>query len=420
MKKILLKQCPICQAREAETIYSLTCGNLDKSMLYPTVRITLCLRCGHIFNEITADELAGLANYYNDEYAPANLGVTDKTGDLPGSAGRLTTQRYDQLYRALSPHINPRYDVLDVGCALGGFLDYMSDKGFSKLTGVDMTQTYVEQARLKNRYGVEIGDAECLPFDDRTFDVIVMEQVLEHLSSPIKAFKEAHRVLKKDGIFCVGVPDAARYADYYFFDFYWFLLREHIQHFDISHLALLGKQTGFDLIDDQETVHAIMSERMIMPNVYAVFHLADSINQTGKADFDNFKLKRLTSIYFQQEEAKQSIKCQTIADLIRSQRPIFAWGIGREFLYLYESAGLKRCHIAGLIDANPFKQQVCTVGGMKIAGARETLPAAGEDSVLLITAVAHTTVIKLAAEELGFKGKVIDFTSPDQYALSRY
>lgn len=404
MEKPSHPACPICQAADPETICTLNCGNIDNSSLYPTARISNCLCCGHIFNELTADELNGLTYYYNHEYAPANLSATDKTGDRPGSAGSLTTKRYDQLYSALSPHIDSRQNILDVGCALGGFLDYLHDKSFTHLFGVDMTETYVEQARLKNQYKIKIGNAESLPFDDHLFDVIVMEQVLEHLFNPVQALQEARRTLRSGGIFCIGVPDAARYADCYFFDFYWLLLREHIQHFDIAHLALLGKQAGFDLLEYSETVHVIMTERMMMPNLYAVFSLTDSGHQSNPSDFYNFNLKRLMSIYLQQEKARQLIKRQKIAELIQSQRPVFVWGIGREFLYLYESVGLKLCHIVGLIDANPYKQKSCSVDRMKIEAAYDLLSKSSADSVLLITAIAHTDSIKKVAKTLGFKG----------------
>lgn len=408
MKNKLHLTCPICSSADSKTIVQIDCGNLDKSTLYPIVSIKHCLLCGHFFNELTAEELVGLDLYYNDEYAPANLGITDKTGDRPGSAGTLTTQRYDQLYQALSPHINVRQSILDVGCALGGFLDYISDKGFSELAGVDMTRAYVDQARLKNRYRIEIGNAQSLPFGNQTFDVIVMEQVMEHLFSPGNAFQEARRVLKNGGIFCIGVPDAARYADHYFFDFYWLLLREHIQHFDIAHLSILGIQMGFVLLDCRETVHAIMTEEMLMPNIYAVFRRTDSVTTNDPSAIDRFKLKQKMDVYLVQEQERQSVKRRKIEALIQSQQPVYVWGIGREFLYLHESAGLKHCRIAGLIDANPFKQLSCTVSGRKISKAEDLLPGASADSVLIITAIAHTNTIKATAKELQFKGKVLD------------
>jgi len=415
MKNKSLLICPICSSTDSEAIVQIDCGNLDKSALYPTVSSRHCLRCGHFFNELTAEELAGLDRYYNDEYAPANLGVADKTGDRPGSAGTLTTQRYDQLYRALSPHINVQQSILDVGCALGGFLDYISDKGFSELAGVDMTQTYVEQAKLKNRYRIESGNAQSLPFNNQTFDVIVMEQVLEHLFTPGNAFQEARRVLKNDGIFCIGVPDAARYADYFFFDYYWLLLREHIQHFDIAHLVLLGNQAGFELLEYHKTVHAIMTEKMLMPNLYAVFRRSESTRVSNQTHFDSASLKQLMNGYLTQENTRWAVKRQQIEELIQSRQPVYVWGIGREFLYLYESAGLKKCSLAGLIDANPFKQSSCTVSGRKISKAEDLLPGASADAVLIITAVAHTDGIKKLAKAMGFTGRVVDLGEHPAY-----
>lgn len=415
MKNKSLLTCPICSSADSETIVQIDCGNLDQSTLYPSVIIKHCLPCGHFFNELTTEELVGLDLYYNDEYAPANLGVTDKTGDRPGSAGTLTTQRYDQLYQALSPHINVRQSILDVGCALGGFLDYISNKGFSELAGVDMTQTYVAQARLKNRYRIEIGNAQSLPFGNQTFDVIVMEQVMEHLFSPRNAFQEARRVLKNGGIFCIGVPDAARYADCFFFDFYWLLLREHIQHFDIAHLVLLGNQTGFELLEYQNTVHAIMSDQMLMPNLYAVFRRSESTQASNQTHFDSAGLKQLINNYVMQENNRREVKRQQFEELIQSRQPVYVWGIGREFLYLYASAGLKNCRLAGLIDANPFKQSSCTVCGHKISQAEDLLPGASTDAILIITAIAHTDVIKKSAKAMGFKGRIMDLREQPAY-----
>ena len=115
MNPTLWPECPICQSTEGEKIVQIPCGNLDQSTLYSTVRIRSCGSCGHLFNELTAEEFRGLKNYYNLEYAPANVTIVDQTGDRPGSAGSLTTRRYDQLYSALAPHMDPAQKILDVG-----------------------------------------------------------------------------------------------------------------------------------------------------------------------------------------------------------------------------------------------------------------------------------------------------------------
>ncbi len=46
-----------------------------------------------------------------------------------------------------------------------------------------------------------VGDAEDLPFEDNTFDVAIMDAVLEHIPDVSKAFTEVARVLKPSGVF---------------------------------------------------------------------------------------------------------------------------------------------------------------------------------------------------------------------------
>lgn len=398
--------CPLCQCHEAEPLLALLCGNFDGSELYSTVRLENCAVCGHVFNELTPEELIGLGHYYDNEYAPANVHAGGIAGDRPGSSDSLTSDRYGNLFAVLAPYMQPGNKILDVGCAMGGFLDFLGQQGFGGLSGVDTTKTYVDAARKKSKYTIKLGSAEALPFGDASFDAIVMEQVLEHLVNPIKAFREAKRTLKENGLLCIGVPDASRYAERRFFDFYWLLLREHIQHFDVEHLEYLGKNNGFELLDYRQTAHAVMSDRMIMPNLTAIFKKSAAIHRGSGTFSGGAALKRGMMDYVNGEKSIRQTTVNTLRGLAESRRPMYIWGIGREFLYLYESAGLKQCAIAGLIDANQFKQKTCSINGMKITGLP---PPADENAALLITAVAHTDPILRAARSHGFKGQIITF-----------
>jgi SAM-dependent methyltransferase len=49
-------------------------------------------------------------------------------------------------------------------------------------------------------------DASALPMEDESVDVVLMVQVLEHLSDPERACHEAWRVLKPEGLFVGSVP----------------------------------------------------------------------------------------------------------------------------------------------------------------------------------------------------------------------
>lgn len=406
MKKKELVNCPICNFNKANNVLALNCGNLDNSSLYQYVKINACKECGHIYNYLSPDEIDGLIIYYNEEYAPLNLSSTDKIGDRPGSSNLFTLKRHSQLYNLISPYINSNYKVLDAGCAMGSFLDYLHEKGLSKLHGIDLIKNYVSYAKKKSDYIIKLGSVESIPFDDDLFDLLILDQVMEHLVEPVKAFREAKRVLVNGGLLCIGVPDASRYDKLYFFDFYWFIMREHIQHFDVGHLKLLAEMEGFELVSFNKAETAMMNERMLLPNLNVLFRLTGETSKLNITE-DCFKLKKGIEQYIDNEFEKLNKKIKIIDDLIVSQKPLYVWGIGREFLYLYEYTGLKNCNIVGLIDANLHKQRTFSVGGKKIMD-KSILKKSTSNSVLIISAIAHIKQIKNVALEMGYCGQIVE------------
>jgi len=49
-------------------------------------------------------------------------------------------------------------------------------------------------------------DARCCPFRDDTFDIVFHQGLLEHFPSPYNLLYENHRILKKNGLLVVDVP----------------------------------------------------------------------------------------------------------------------------------------------------------------------------------------------------------------------
>jgi len=407
MKQIELINCPICKSTNSKSILKLHCGTFDGSTLYHNVVINTCNSCGHIYNRLSSDEIIGLMKYYNEEYAPSNMGAPDNSGDRPGSKNYFTIKRYFQLYDFINPVLTKHSFILDVGCAMGGFLDYLHQQGLNNLFGIDLTQKYVDYANNIGGYTIKLGNAESIPFARNTFDLLVIDQVMEHLVEPINAFKEAKRVLKDGGFLCIGIPDASRYDEIYFFDFYWFLMREHIQHFDIEHLRLIGEDTGFELISLSKSEAPMMSNSMILPNLNAIFRLTDSAIKKPADKKTCFELQNNIKKYIANETERLRKRKETIEQLKRLEKQIYVWGIGREFLYLYEQAGLKYCNIEALIDANPYKQEHVTLEKKGIADP-SILKNATRNSIVLITAIAHKDTIKKSLDNLGYKGGIAE------------
>lgn len=112
--------------------------------------------------------------------------------------------------------------IVDIGCGQGHFLYYLMKKGFRNIYGIDIAPDQVEFCRRYITENVECADyAEWLP--GKTFDVIVMNEVLEHIPKQdvIPAIKLVYESLNGNGLFIVKVPNmrnpfnlAARYIDF--------------------------------------------------------------------------------------------------------------------------------------------------------------------------------------------------------------
>jgi SAM-dependent methyltransferase len=89
--------------------------------------------------------------------------------------------------------------VLDVGCGPGLATTAAIERGASAI-GVDFSEAMVDEARGRNP-GVEfqVADAQALPFDDRSFDVVLSNLTVHHLGDPDKFLAEAFRILRPGG-----------------------------------------------------------------------------------------------------------------------------------------------------------------------------------------------------------------------------
>lgn len=95
--------------------------------------------------------------------------------------------------------------VLEIGCNSGGLLNMLQREKQCYVKGIDISAPLVQRA-LKKGINAVIGEAENLPFQDESFEVVIMTEIMEHLYDPKLALKEASRVLKKGGYFIGSVP----------------------------------------------------------------------------------------------------------------------------------------------------------------------------------------------------------------------
>jgi SAM-dependent methyltransferase len=100
--------------------------------------------------------------------------------------------------------LRDRLRVLDAGCGTGRNLLEFGTLGSA--AGVDFSPEAVEFCRRRGIDGVQVGEVQALPFAERSFDLILATDVLEHVEDDLAALCELHRVAAAGGHLLATVP----------------------------------------------------------------------------------------------------------------------------------------------------------------------------------------------------------------------
>jgi SAM-dependent methyltransferase len=121
----------------------------------------------------------------------------------PSYVWRFGQDRRLALVRKYAPLEGKR--ILDVGCGLGTYVKKL--RAFSQeVYGVDVDPQKVAEAS-RTLPNIQLAPAEDLPFPDCFFDVVLLQEVIEHVEDDQQAIREAHRVLKSGGRIVIFAPN---------------------------------------------------------------------------------------------------------------------------------------------------------------------------------------------------------------------
>lgn len=105
--------------------------------------------------------------------------------------------------------IGTGHRVVDLGCGSGQLLSDLSGQ-FEQRIGLDVSRRRLEEMAMASTDGWDFREADLngvFPLQDASADVVIANQVVEHIIDPVKFCQEIHRVLKPGGRCVITTPN---------------------------------------------------------------------------------------------------------------------------------------------------------------------------------------------------------------------
>lgn len=166
------------------------------------------------------------------------------------------------LRRLLSLRLPPGR-ILEVGCAHGAYVALLGWAGFDAV-GTEMSPWVARFAEETFRVKVLAGIIEDQAFEVGSFDIIVLNDVIEHLQDPVATLSHCAKLLAPSGFFVIQTPEYKEHLSYAELKITNDLFLKHMEGNNDEHLFLFSRRSvgilfsrlGFPCLDFSNPVYS--------------------------------------------------------------------------------------------------------------------------------------------------------------------
>jgi 2-polyprenyl-3-methyl-5-hydroxy-6-metoxy-1,4-benzoquinol methylase len=256
----LAMHCPVCQGG----VFTLGDRIFDDRYGEPNCyQLASCAICGHLATAPRLNE-SDLPALYGTYYPRKNIGADDvarEAGKAKRSLAGLV-RWWNGTDNQGQYSVRAGETMLDVGCGSGTSLLEAKALGATAF-GIEADRN-VKPISAALGLNIHFGSLQDRPFSEQSFDLIVMNQVIEHLPDPDLALRSLLERLKPNGRMVLVFPNTAslwrrisggRWINWH--------IPYHLHHFNRKSFERMVKHCGLEIV----------SSRTITPNVWTLLQL---------------------------------------------------------------------------------------------------------------------------------------------------
>lgn len=238
-----LSKCPVCDKKK-----------LNKFWAMSGYRLARCKNCGMVWDFMPPENLlvqydkryfinenpkGGYANYF-DGMAVNKKTFSDRLKKIENKFGKGK--------------------LLDVGCALGDCLEEANKLGWKDAEGLEISD-YAYKFAKKRGLKVKKGELGNNIYAKDSFDIVLYQDVIEHVTDPVQELKRVRKILKPDGLVYLVTPDVGGFWSK-FLGPLWYHYKpvEHVVYFSQNTMRLALEKAGYKNIKTGKTYHVLSLE----------------------------------------------------------------------------------------------------------------------------------------------------------------
>lgn len=241
-----LQNCRLCGSRSIKSLFK-----------KGDVLIFRCLDCGTVFlgNDLDEDSIKALYKYYS-------------SSGFSNYLSPVTQLRYEKILDSFEKY-RKNNALIDVGCGAGYFMLSASRRGWK----ADGTEISEEAIRLAAEKGQKVfkGDVSDMDLKDRTYDVAVLMELLEHASNPELIIKRLSRALRPGGLLYITTPNYNSLTRRIAGNNWGMFSKEHMFYFTAKGLSGLLRKHGF-------AIKGMRTENLSLIEISKIFKRRGSFN----------------------------------------------------------------------------------------------------------------------------------------------